>query len=70
MTTFTIYHGTANPMIARGKYQAAMLAFAEKYRGWHSCGTDRADLRAMRALEKKGYLEINQFGQFRFTYPR
>jgi len=69
MATFTIYHGAEKPMKAIGEHQCNLLAFAEKHRGWHNHANDRATLRALNALVRKGYLEYNQYNQFRFTYP-
>lgn len=46
----------------------ATLAFYSKYPGWHSfskyCPTTK---RAVKNLEKKGFLEVNNFHQARFT---
>lgn len=69
MATLTIWHGREKPMRAIGRNQCRLLQFAESYRGWHSAAKDRATQSAMRALSSKGYLETNEFGQFRFTYP-
>ena len=70
MTTLTIYHGATKPMKAIGKHQCALLAFAEKYRGWHSFADDKATKAAIMALSTKGYIKLNEFGQFHFTYPK
>ena len=70
MKTLTIYHGAAKPMKAIGKHQCTLLAFAEKYRGWHSFADDKATKNAVAALSAKGYIELNEFDQFRFTYPK
>ena len=69
MATFTIYHGKKNPMRAVGEHQCNLLAFAEKTRAWHYHANDRATKRAVAALVRKGYLEYNEYGQFRFKYP-
>lgn len=70
MTTFTISCGAEKPIKAVGKNQCSLLAFAEKYRGWHSYKKDRATTRAVAGLEKKGLLEvIPENCQFRFKYP-
>lgn len=68
MTTFKIYHGSVKPMVAVGKHQCNLLAFAEKYRGWHSFADDKVTMRAVNALHAKGYLEVVG-DQFRFMYP-
>ena len=70
MPTMTIYHGKLQPMRVTGKNQCRMLAFAEQYRGWHTYATDKPTKRALDALVKKGYITTNEFGQFRFTYPK
>ena len=69
MTTLTIYHGSVKPIKATGKHQVKLLDFAYRYKGWHTHSTDRNTMRAIQALNAKGCLELNQFGQFRFTYP-
>lgn len=69
MTMLKIYHGAEKPMIAVGKHQVALLGFAERFPGWHTMGKDRCDIRAMQALERKGYLEVIG-DQFRLTYPK
>jgi hypothetical protein len=45
------------------------LAFFAKYSdGWHSYDkTDRATVSAINSLVNRGYLEVNDFGQARFT---
>jgi len=69
MTTFTIYHGTPKPIKAVGKHQVKLLDFAYRYKGWHTYSTDSVTMRAVKALHAKGCLDLNDFGQFRFTYP-
>jgi hypothetical protein len=69
MTTFTIYHGASKPIKAVGKHQVKLLDFAYRYKGWHTYGTDSVTMRAIKALHAKGCLDLNEFGQFRFTYP-
>ena len=68
MATFKIYYGAAKPMTAVGKHQCNLLAFAEKYRGWHSFADDKTTMRAVQALHAKGYIEVIG-DQFRFVYP-
>jgi hypothetical protein len=70
MATFTIYHGKEKPIRAIGKNQVKTLDFAFKYQGWHSFANDRATKRAVVALVKKGCLEVNQYDQFRFVFPK
>jgi hypothetical protein len=69
MATLTIYHGTSQPIKAIGKHQVNLLGFAHKYKGWHSFAGDAITRKTVKTLEKKGYLEVNQFEQFRFVYP-
>lgn len=56
--------------------QNRLLSFAIRYpRGWHSCArTDRKAVRAMDALETKGFLDVIRYGrgvnpQFRLRLP-
>jgi len=69
MTTLTIYHGSVKPIKATGKHQVKLLDFAYRYKGWHTYSTDSNTMRAIQALNAKGCLLLNQFGQFCFTYP-
>lgn len=68
MTMLTIYHGASKPIKAVGVNQCRLLAFAEKYKGWHSFAQDRATKRAVKALESKGCLVVLG-DQFQFVYP-
>lgn len=50
------------------KYILATLAFYAKYDGWHSFSkTCRATKRAIESLRQRGFLEVNEFSQARFT---
>jgi len=70
MAKFTIYHGAAGPIVAVGAHQVRLLEFVEKYRGWHAFGRDRATLRAVAGLERRGCLAVDRdTQQMRFTYP-
>jgi hypothetical protein len=69
MATLTIWHGREKPIRAVGRHQVNLLGFAERFRGWHSAAPDRCTQRALAALVRKGCLELNPAGQFRFTYP-
>ena len=66
MTTLTIYYGAAKPMKAVGAIQCRLLAFAEKYRVWHTFKNDRSTMRSVKSLQAKGYL-IVEGDQFKFT---
>lgn len=69
MATLTIYYGKEKPLKAIGKHQVKLLDFAYRFQCWHSYSKDRTTLRAINALLKKGYLELNQYEQFKFKYP-
>jgi hypothetical protein len=61
MSKLTIYYGASNPLKAIGKHQVNLLHFAYKYKGWHSINTkDKNAMRAMKALERKGYFLVIQ----------
>lgn len=63
----TIYYGASKPAVAVGVNQCHALEFCQRYAGWHSYKTDRATLRALKGLERRGHIEINQeTKQFRF----
>lgn len=64
----SIWYGKAKPMVAIGKNQCNLLAFAEKYPCWHTFKNDRATIDAIRGLEKKGYIEVYN-GMFKIKYP-
>jgi hypothetical protein len=59
MKTLTIFYGAPKPFKAIGKHQVNLLDFAYRYKGWHSINPkDRNAMRAMKALERKGYLLV------------
>jgi hypothetical protein len=63
----TIYYGKETPAILVGKNQINMGKFALEFRGWHSHTKDRATLRALKSLVKKGYLQQDRsLGMFRW----
>lgn len=68
MTTYSIYHGKGKPIKAVGENQCNLLEFAENNKGWHTFKQDRATIRAVKALQLKGCLEVVG-DQFRFIYP-
>jgi hypothetical protein len=68
--SLTIYHGLTKPIKVTGKHQTKLLDFAYKYKGWHSYANDSITRRTVSSLVKKGYIEINEFNQFRFTFPK
>lgn len=70
MATLTIWHGAEKPIVARGVNQCRVLGFAEKFRGWHYFASDKPTQKAIAALCGKGYLESDEFGRYRFTYPK
>lgn len=69
MNSLTIYHGTTTPIKAIGKHQVKLLDFAYRYPQWHTYSTDRNTLRALKSLQSKCCLLVNEYNQFRFTYP-
>ena len=70
MNSLTIYHGTTKPIKAVGKHQAKLLDFAYRYQQWHTYSTDRNTLRALKALQSKGCLLVNEYQQFKFVFPQ
>lgn len=70
MNSMTIYYGSSKPIKVIGKNKVKMLDFAYKYKGWHSYASDKPTIQALNGLLAKGYIEVNQFNQFRFTYPK
>lgn len=68
METFTVWHGAPTPIRARGRNVARLLAFAEKYRGWHTFANDPATRNAVNIGERDGWLDVRD-DQFRFKYP-
>lgn len=70
MPTLTIYHG-GKPIRAQGVNQCHLLRFAYEYRGWHSYKKNcRATKEAIKGLIRRGCIETNAHGQFRFKYPK
>jgi hypothetical protein len=51
--------------MALGKWQKKALNFAREYPGWHSFAKDAVTKKSIKDLEKKGLVEVNQYGQFR-----
>lgn len=71
MAVFKIYCGNPKPLTAIGKNQCRMLQFAEKHQQWHSYGEDRATLRALEGLEKRGSIYVDrEAGQFAIAYSQ
>ena len=62
----TIHYGGVTPAVAVGRHQCRLLEFAFKHQGWHSYAKDRDTLRAVEGLAKRGSIQLNLFGQFRF----
>lgn len=67
--TLTVYYGNKTPIKAVGANQCRLLDFALVYKGWHTMRGDRATMRAVSALHRKGCLEVKG-DQFRFCYPK
>jgi|TARA_R110000772_G_C13032302_1_gene411852 hypothetical protein len=49
------------------KPQKQTLAFANKYKWWHSFATDKATTDVVFQLTNKGLLQVNEYRQFRIT---
>lgn len=43
------------------------LSFYVKNSGWHTFAKDSSTKKAIKSLEKRGFLEINSFNQARYT---
>lgn len=72
MNALTIHHGTAKPIRVRGRHVCALVAFAEKHRGWHTAKADATTRRALESAKRAGCIETEQVGPFltfRFVYP-
>lgn len=52
-----------------GKNMKRMLLFAIRYRGWHSWAKDRSTCDAVKRLKRLGFIETNEFRQFRLAQP-
>ena len=48
-----------------GKLQNNMIKFARKYSGWHELAQDTVTKRTAKSLVSKGFIEVNQFNQFK-----
>lgn len=49
-----------------GHWMVTALLFARTYKGWHSFDhTARSTREPIRRLAKRGFVEINEFNQFR-----
>lgn len=48
-----------------GQCQKQMLRFMAAYPNWHSYRGDAKTTRIARSLEKRGLVELNEYGQFR-----
>lgn len=74
METFTVFDGRGRPLVARGKMQCHILDFAEKHRHWHVAGRRPGEKRAVRALAKRGALDIledcRRLRRLIFQYPK
>jgi hypothetical protein len=57
MPTFTLYDGRAKPRVARGHRQFRLARFAYDAQCWHAAPKNASDRRALKALERKGFIE-------------
>ena len=61
MSTLTIYTGHRKPLHAVGRNQCRLLEFAHNCQGsWHTYATDRATLRAVNGLERRGSIVVDR----------
>ena len=51
-----------------GKNMKQMLSFARQYNGWHSWAKDRTTCDAVRRLQEQGFIEINNYRQFKLSF--
>ena len=68
MATFKVYHGAVKPLTAQGKNQVHLLHFLADYPQWHSHAQDRATLKAVDGLFKRGSIKKNTHGQIKIAY--
>lgn len=70
MAALRIYHGSEKgPLTARGSNQCNLLDFAFRFQTWHTYREDKATLRAVQGLEKRGSIIVNrQTRQFRVNF--
>ena len=59
MNTLTIFYGAEKPLTAVGKHQTQLLGFLERYKGWHTMGTDKSTVRAIEGLLRRGSIAYN-----------
>ena len=57
------YEGHAKPISVVGVHCCKLAMFAEKYRGWHSYGHDRATKRAVDSLARRGAIVVDEATQ-------
>lgn len=63
-----IYYGAEKPYVAVGEHQVRLLDFAFRYRKWHSYAKDRATMRAVSGLERRGALVVDrEHGMFKIN---
>ena len=48
-----------------GKNMKRLLLFAIQYQGWQTWGKDRSTCDAVKGLQRQGFIETNEFRQFR-----
>jgi hypothetical protein len=68
MATYKIFHGDEKPLTAVGEHQCRLLAFADRYPGWNTYAKDRATLRAIEGLKRRGSILTNENRQFCIPY--
>lgn len=53
-----------------GRHQLRLLKFAIKYQGWHTYGTDKPAVKAIKSLVRLELLVENEFRQFKLNTPQ
>ena len=74
MKTFILDHTSAAELLAQHNAEAEarsnLIAFCKRNPGrWHSFTQDKATRRAVKALEREGFVEVNELDQFYFLVP-
>ncbi len=50
-----------------GKEAIRLLQYAFTYRGWHNYGHDPKMIRALKTLVRHGFIEMNNYRQYRLV---
>lgn len=66
MNTLRLYDGSGRTLRAVGVHQCHLVAFAAKYRGWHTAAKDRVTRRALAGAARRGLVRVVG-DQFKFV---